>query len=140
MNSKNDAAQKKAEMLVHAFCTNTNIADAIMKVKGDKTKAAINRIYRYKTNPSFSDVELGKEEIIRIADEALTASCKRISYICSQFKKTEGVELIKPVRNEDGSYKKVEDMTRKERIAFFSEYMKIDWLIKAAVDEYSAAN
>ena len=127
---------KKVEIMTHAFITNSKVCDAMMKVKIDKVVAAINRIERFQSAPTFSDVELGLDEIKRIARTELVRAVKRIGFICGEIRRSESYELIKPIRNTNDSYKKPEDMTNHELMIIFYEYRKLDWLIKSARDEF----
>lgn len=130
------AENKKIRIMEHCFTTNQKVCDAMMKVKPDKVIAAVNRITRYHEAPTFSDVELGEAEIKRIAKCELVRAVKRIGFICGEIRRTENYEIIAPIRNEDGSYKTADMMTNKELMTVFNEYRKLDWLIKAAHDEF----
>lgn len=130
------AETRKVAIMEHAFVTNHKVCEAMMKVKPDKVIAAINRIKRYRTNPTFADVELGEQEIMRIARTELVRAVRRIGFICSEIRRSDSFELITPIRNEDHSYKRAEDMTNSELLKIFQEYRRLDWLIKAAKDEF----
>lgn len=129
--------EKRTQVMTHAFITNQKVCNAMMKVKTDKTTAALNRIERYMTAPTFSDVELGLEEIKQIAKSELLKSVRRINFICGEIRRSERFELIKPFRNADGSYKKPEEMSNAELLEIFEEYKRLDWLIKSARDEFA---
>lgn len=129
--------KKKSEIMEEAFCESNAICEAMLQVKPDKTIAAINRIARYDKNPTFRDIELGREEICKIAISNLNKSVSKINYISSEIKRTKHANIIQPVKNEDGSYKSVKDMTLSEKLNIFDQYRKLDWMIKAAHDEFA---
>lgn len=129
----------KANCLVNCMLVNHRVFDAVIKTRIEQTQRAINRIVRYHQSPTMADVELGIDEIKRIARRELVRSVKRINFICAEVKRFDETILVKPVKDENGRYKKPEEMTNRELLQIFDEYRNIDWLIKAAKDEFSSS-
>lgn len=122
-------------LLTKTTLENPAIAKAVKDVNIDHTIYSLNRIVRYHTSPTFKDIELGKEEIQRIAMREMRYSCRRIIYLNKEVYRLSGQFLFPMDEKGEKIYTIVENMTNEQCLEVIEQYLVVTREIVVSVND-----